>query len=185
MAELRIAVRYALSIIEIGQEHKNLDSIKSDFELIKSVLEGSRELFNLLKSPIIKADQKIKVFESIFQNKLQQQTFIFLRLMINRKREIHLLETCNQVIKIYREINHIVAAKFITATQVDDKILSKVKEVIKRITDKKIEITNQVNPDIIGGFVLQVEDRQIDESISSKFSLLKRELLSNHYESKL
>jgi F-type H+-transporting ATPase subunit delta len=58
--------------------------------------------------------------------------------------------------------------------------------VVKEISGlKTVQLVEKINPDLIGGYILKVNDRQLDESLSSKLRILKAEFTANHYESKI
>ncbi|MEP4375966.1 MAG: F0F1 ATP synthase subunit delta, partial [Algoriphagus sp.] len=59
-------------------------------------------------------------------------------------------------------------------------------QVVKEVSGKKtVQLVEKINPDLIGGYILKVNDRQIDESLSSKLRQLKTQFITNHYESKI
>ena len=67
--------------------------------------------------------------------------------------------------KIYRAANGIIRVKIITAMELSDETMDKIKEFVRRHTDKTIEFVHKVDPSIIGGFILQIGSRQLDASL--------------------
>jgi len=77
-------------------------------------------------------------------------------------------------------------AELSTTYAIDEKLRNQFIEVVKEISGlKTVQLVEKINPDLIGGYILKVNDRQLDESLSSKLRILKAEFSENHYESKI
>jgi len=178
MNEGTITVRYAKALYQVGEESGQLNQIKDDVVNLLLIAEESIEFGELLESPIIKTSEKISVFKTLFEGKLHETIFRFFELLAENKREQFLPDMCRSFLHRFKEKQGIKEAIMTTAQPLEDKYS---KEILAFLTKKfklKIELTQKVNPDIIGGFKLRIDDQQIDASISSKLKKIQNELIN-------
>jgi F-type H+-transporting ATPase subunit delta len=182
MQNPRLASRYAKALIDIAKEQNVLDLVLIDITLIKNTVKSSRDLAVILHSPVIKSDKKIEIFKAIFGTNLQQVTFLFINLLMNKGREANLVEIAESYIKQYNELNKINTVKVTTAAPMDDElkavIMQKIQEQVK---GEKVEIITDVQPELIGGFVLQIGDKFFDASVRRDLNDVKHQFTKNIY----
>ena len=106
--------------------------------------------------------EKMKLFE---KNYIGEAYIKGIRLLIRNHREMYVRSICLMFQKIYRAANGIIRVKIITAMELSDETMDKIKEFVQRHTDKTIEFVHKVDPSIIGGFILQIGSRQLDASL--------------------
>jgi F-type H+-transporting ATPase subunit delta len=176
MSEIRIASRYAKSLIGLATEQGNLDKVYEDIQTIYDTATNSADLVAMLSSPLIKADTKNSILNAIFKDstKLVQ---LFLKKVINARREKFLIEIANQFIAIYNNQKGIAKATVTAATNLDDKSLNQIKAYISnKINKPHVQLTVKTDADIIGGLVINYEDKLLDMSIRSELNKLKQQL---------
>jgi F-type H+-transporting ATPase subunit delta len=139
------------------------------------------DLALLLKNPIINASKKDSILSSIFKGKITDLSLAFLQIITRKKRESYIEEIAKEYVSQYKESKGIKIAKIITASPLDDKLRSEVMDYLTKKTNKKIELAEEINKDIIGGYILRWGDEQIDASISKKLRTLHQEFDSNVY----
>ncbi|MFZ1751929.1 MAG: F0F1 ATP synthase subunit delta, partial [Saprospiraceae bacterium] len=91
MSVSRISGRYAKSLIDLSLERNELEVIKKDMEYFAQAIKN-RDLYLLLKSPIINADKKLSIFKQIFDGKVNKTTMAFFEIIIKKGREMYLPE---------------------------------------------------------------------------------------------
>ena len=176
MSEIRIATRYAQSLIGLATELGNLDGVYEDVITIFNTASKSLELVAMLKSPLVKQDTKKAILSTIFKNSTQV-TQLFLNKIISARREMFLVEIANQFIAIYNEQKGIANATVTSATDLDDKSLDQIKAYIsQKINKPNIQLTVKTDAGIIGGLVIAYEDKLLDMSIKSELNKLKQQL---------
>jgi F-type H+-transporting ATPase subunit delta len=174
MSNIRIAVRYAKSLISLAQENNGLDSLKKDMDLVDATCEGSRELRVFLANPVITKDQKLKVLQQLFSKHVSPLTIALFQMLCRKGRESVLHNIAKEVVQQYYLINGIQEALVKTAAPLDSKQKEALEKQVTLISSgKKPILKEKVAPELIGGFILQVGDRQIDESVSTKLNKLK------------
>ncbi len=175
MNESKITTRYAKAIFELAQENNLLEQIKQDFDLIKQLLEIT-EFQQLIKSPIIPVSQKKAAFSEILKGKVHQYTLDFLLLVIENKREPYLKLMVMDFYELYKKALGITEVHLTTAVDLDDKQKQQFIDILKKNLNTKIDLHHTTDPEIIGGFILRVEDRLLDMSVASQLKQIKKEL---------
>jgi len=181
MANSKVSGRYAKSLMDLAVEKGQLEAVYADARLFIDVA-ADRNFYLMMKSPIIKADKKIRIFEAIFATKLNELTMAFFRIVITKGREFLLREIMQEVIAQYNALKGITAVKFTSAVAVDDTVLNRVKEMITRDGQlKTIEWQTAVNENLIGGFVLEFDNKLFDASVLHDLKSVKKQFLENNY----
>lgn len=182
MSVIRIASRYAKSLIDLADERGALDEVLGDIKSFKQATEN-RDLYLLLKSPIINVSKKQQVFDALFGGKMNELTSAFFKIILNKGREAYLPEIADEFIAQYKKLKHITSVTLVTATPLGAETISKIKQrlVASEATDDHVELLTEVDPNLIGGFVLDFGDQLYDASIAHKLEKLKKEFSSNEY----
>ncbi|HKR05325.1 MAG TPA: ATP synthase F1 subunit delta [Bacteroidia bacterium] len=181
MKGLKLATRYAKSLIDLAAEQKMLERVFDDMKLVNDSCKASRELIVALQSPIIKTDKKQAILKSLFADKVSDVTMRFLNIIAEKKREMFIPEIANSFVSQYKEIKQIKTAEIITAAPLDEKLRANVLDIIKNYTHTEVELHEKVDTDIIGGYILTIEGEQDDTSIKTKINKLKRAFQENLY----
>lgn len=176
MSELRIASRYAKSLVELAENQGNLNLIYDDICSVKEISHSNHDFHALIKSPVISSDVKSKIINNIFK-KSQSLTIQFLNKVIDSRREKLLPEICESFIGMYNNINGIALANVITAMPLDESNIQKIRNYIsKKINKPNVQLEIKVDKGIIGGLIIQYEDKLLDMSIKSELHKLKLSL---------
>jgi len=177
----KVSARYAKSLLDLSIDKGLLEKVYLDMKLIATTCKASNDIQLLLKSPIVKSDKKLVVLNEIFNNKIEQLTLDFIRILTRKKRESFLASIADAFIEQYKEHKSILTAIVTTAQGLDDELRKKVYEVVKKSYDSEIELIEKVDKSIIGGFIIRVGDKQDDTSISRKLKSLYRAFNENPY----
>lgn len=182
MSEFRLASRYAKSVIELAEEKGQLDKVHNDIRLLQQTFRSSKDLVSMLKNPVVYTDKKIRILEMLFKDKINPITYEFLKLVTAKKRENHLPTIVQSFIDQYNKLQEIVTVNFTTPVAVDPALEEKIKEIVRKATGKSnIDLRTKVNPNIIGGYILQYEDKQYDASVFRHLETLDDNFLGNVY----
>jgi F-type H+-transporting ATPase subunit delta len=182
MSVTRIATRYAKSLMELAQEQGKLTQVSADVITLSEAVRN-RDLYLMLKSPIIHGDKKIAVLEAIFKGKFDVLTMAYLELLVNKGREAYLPEISAEFASQYKAFRKITSITVITAAEMSDAVLAelKAKLIASDVTSDNLEIVTQVDPELIGGFVLQFDNKRYDASIAHKLDELRSAFSKNLY----
>jgi F-type H+-transporting ATPase subunit delta len=176
-----ISQRYAKALFDLAQEMNILEKIYKDMLLVQSVIAETSELKRLLASPIIPPGKKSQVLRAIFEKYLDKLSFRFLQLVVKKEREAHLQNIADNFISLYKDFKNILPVKITTAQAIDAEVRQEILDLLKDAEHKTIELEESVNEDLIGGFILNMDDRQYDASLQKKISRLKKDFESNLY----
>ncbi len=185
MSDIRVASRYAKSVIDLAIEKGCLEEVHHDMLSFATICGENRELVALLKSPIVKSDKKYKVLDLIFNGRVNALTLAFLKIITSKGREQALPSIAEEVNNQYNILKGIQKAQVITASPLNDLLRDEFKKIVSGSSNKKVELSEKVDPDLIGGYILRIADQQIDESIQSKLNNIKVKFSSNPFISKL
>lgn len=173
--------RYAKSLIGLSIEKDELEDVYKDMLLISTTVEGSKDLDVLLKSPVVKTDKKQEILTAIFGKEASELTKQFLLLISSRKRESLIGDIATAFVSQYKVFKKIIVSEITSAVKLDDKQKKKILELLNTSESSSVEVIEKINPDIIGGFIVRVDDKQIDASISRKLDDLKQDFSKNPY----
>jgi len=187
MSVKSVSSRYAKSLLELAQEQDKLETIYQDILTVKQLLKN-RELFAAIKSPIIPSDKKIKVMDALLKDKVDDLTLRWIRLIIKKERSEYLLYIAQSFIGQYKDAKNISTVNITSAAPLDDASIAKIKDKLhsEGMIDGEVEIVEKVDPDLIGGFVMEFDGYRYDASISWLLSDLQKDAYTkNFYKSKV
>lgn len=185
MRPIRLATRYAKALFELATEQNIRDEVFADMRLLASICHDNREFTNMLQSPLIRFDKKNSIIRKIFGAHFHEATMAYTDIITRKRREMILDEIAEQYIIMYRESQGIKTARLITPVEADEKLKRYVINMLKEQLNAEIELETSLKPDLIGGFLLEVEGKQMDATIRKKINRLTREFNINIYERRL
>lgn len=182
MSNVRLATRYAKSLLGLAVERNEAEKTFSDMEWLQAICKSNRDFVNLLRSPVIKADAKEKIVAAVSKDNIGLLTGAFIRLLIQKGREGALPEITHAFAQQYKAYKNIYSITLTTASQVSEGLKNEIINHIKSTTDmQNIEMETIVKEDIIGGFVLQAGDKLVDASIAYDLKTIARQFENNDF----
>lgn len=180
MSVIRIASRYAKSLLDLAVEQNKLDRVLEDIEAFQKAMEV-RDLHLLLKSPIVKPSKKGTILKEIFSGKFDELTMAFINIVVSKGRESLLSEIADTFVEQYREMKNISTVQLTTATPWTDAAIADIRKKLlgNDSAQSEVEIIAKVDPELIGGFVLEFEDKLYDASVAHKLDMLRKEFSKN------
>lgn len=185
MQNPRLASRYAKSLISLAQELNQLEVVHTDMLFLQQVMKSNPDVVSLLKSPIIKADKKQKILAAIFEGRISTTTSSFVNLLVSKGRESALAEMTTEFTRQYMLLKNISPVKITTAVALDNATLDVIKRKIASETTQQVQLETAVDPELIGGFVLEANDQLFDASILRDLKDIKQQFNRNIYVSEL
>ena len=180
MEESAITMRYARALFLLAKEKNQLTALKKDTEFISEVCRLSDEFNRFLKNPVIQTSKKIRLMKFIFEGKINELSQNFLILVTRNKREIYIPAICRNTLSLIRSEKNIRTAVMTTAQPVDNEILEKAEKVLEKELGTQVELTGRDNPNIIGGIILRIDDKQYDDSLATRLRKMKQSILKSH-----
>ena len=172
----RISVRYAKAFFETALEDKKADIIYKDVRVFLEAVEIA-DFKLILENPSISPSNKMQIFKDVFKNKVDELSIQFLNLLTKNKREQYLKHISLNFLQLYRKFNGIKHVDITTAFPIDDNLRKEIENIISIKFKTKVELSENVDNSIIGGFIVKVEDNLYDASVTGKLKEVKIELL--------
>jgi ATP synthase, F1 delta subunit len=175
-----ISSRYANALFKQAEEQNIIEEVKNDIQFLTSLCNDSEEFNFLLNIPSISSDKKAKIIESALGKAVQKLTLDFIKLVVNHRRESLMSSMCESYIRKYQTKHGIKEVLLTTAIPMDDDICAKIRNAVETSMNVKAEMKTKVNPDIIGGFILNIDNHlQMDASVASQLEKIKKGILGN------
>jgi F-type H+-transporting ATPase subunit delta len=172
---LRIAHRYAQALMDLGVERNSLEKISEDLIAVETTIRESRPLRAMLASPVVKPDQKLKIFTEIFGQQLHPETLSFVKLLVTKGRAEYLFATAEEFRRMLDTRRNILHADIASAIDLSDEQRLIVQAKLENMTGKRIRPEFRTDPSLVGGFVARIGDRMVDASIRHQLELLREQ----------
>ena len=181
MTNTRVASRYAKSLLELAIEKNALEEIYKDMQLFSKTCQSNYDFLLMLKNPIINHNKKKAILYKVFDGKVNESTLAIFDVITRKNRESVLPAIAEEFINLYRQYNGIDKVVVTSSVPLTSELREKLIKSVKERTGKKVDLTEKVDPNLIGGFVLQIGDRMMDNSIKSKLKALEYEFTDESY----
>jgi len=178
MAQTRAAIRYAKAVLSLANEQNSASKLNDDMKSIVNAVAESKDLSDMLQSPVIHSKVKKATLLEVFPN-MNKLSVKLIDLLVENKR-IDIIDVVAQKINmLFDESQGTQIAKVTTAIPLTKELEAKVLIKVKELTGNDAEVQNTVDESILGGFILRVGDIQYNASIANKLDKLKREFTLN------
>ncbi|WP_299430919.1 ATP synthase F1 subunit delta [uncultured Maribacter sp.] len=178
MSNSRAAVRYAKAILDLAVDNTSVDAVEADMRSIVSTIAESKELRDLLESPVVSGETKKSTLLAVFSGSNTITEGAISNLIANKRISI-LNEVALKYIILNEQLKGKDVAYVTTAVPLTADLEKKVLEKVTKLTGKEVTLENKIDESILGGFVLRVGDLQYDASIANKLNNLQREFTSS------
>ncbi len=165
-----ISVRYARALLKSATRLKQESEVYKELQmLLQSYLQVPQLRFTI-DNPMLSKDKKLALVETAAGGNLSELTKRFMQLVFKEGRESTLQLMAASYITLYRQQNNITRGKLITAVAVSPETEEKMKQKVESKTHGTVEFNTEVDPDIIGGFILEYDTYRMDASVKSKLN---------------
>ena len=179
MLTSKVAKRYAQGLLNFTQESGNTDSVFTEMGDIVKTIEKSKELQSFFASPIIDVKKKVSIALEIFKD-FSPVTKSMLQLIIKQGRESQMQNIAQEFINKVEDMNGVQRITITSASALSSENISNILKSSELVNhDNKFDVKSVINPEILGGYILRVGDQQVDASVKSKLSKLKKEFQLN------
>lgn len=178
MNDSKISVRYSRALFQSALENKILDEVNQDMILISEVCKIA-EAKEFLHSPVIYPSKKQAILHKMFGDNVQKITLSLIDLIVKNGRESFIPAVARVFIHETKKYKGITESVLTTAVKVDDKIKKELTDLVSGVFKTKIELEENIDTEIVGGFILRVDDKYIDASIRNKLRKIRKELMGS------
>ena len=185
MSNYRINTGYAKALFMLSSDTGHLDRVAEDMKLIGSVMADNRELAVVLGNPVVRGDKKNAIVQEIFAPHVCEDTKAFLTFLVRKNRSVNLRGISDAFMTLYRDAKGIVLSDLVTLQPIDDNARAMVTRMVEEYTGKTVELHDRTDPDMLGSFKLEFDNKMYDARIRTKIRKLRIAFAKNEYESKL
>ncbi|GMQ64266.1 ATP synthase F1 subunit delta [Vallitalea maricola] len=175
MAEL-IAKRYGTALFELAVETNQVDLVEEQLKLIKEIFLTEKDFMGVLNHPKVVVENKIAMVENTFDNKIIKEILGLLVIAIKKGRASDLLDIIEYCLDEIDSLKGNAKAYVSSAQELTDEQLESIKNKLEETTGKKIILITDVDETLIGGLMVRIGDRIIDNSIKGKIEAISKEL---------
>jgi F-type H+-transporting ATPase subunit delta len=155
-----------------------LDKVYQDMIFISEICKIV-ETKEFLHSPIIVPSKKEAIFHKMLVGNVEEITLSLIDLIVKNGRESFIPAIARVFIHETKKFKGITDSVLTTAVKVDDKVKKQITDLISEGFKTKVELKENIDPEIVGGFILQIDDNYIDASIRNKLRKIKKELIGS------
>ena len=169
-----MAGRYATALFELALEEHATDAVRADLDRFDALLNESPDLLRVVRSPVFSADEQLKSLTAVLDKAgIAGIPANFLKVLTANRR----LFAARDVIRGYRQLvaSHKgeVTAQVTLAEKPTDAHLAAIKNALKTVTKKDVQVDVKVDPAIIGGLIVKLGSRMVDSSLRTKLNSIK------------
>lgn len=177
----RVAKRYARALFNAAQQLDMVQSVEDDLSAIANLMKNDEKFRDFILSPRIGRDEKLKIAEKLFSDRITALTMQALRLLLEKRREAEFEQVREQYAILRRSEGNVLYA-IVTSTEAlieDEK--KRLTEKLEKQTGKRVETEYRVDKSLIGGIRVSYGNYVLDGSIKGSLrrlrDTLRRDLL--------
>lgn len=173
----RISVRYARALFQLSQEQGCEEAVYDGLtRFAHNYLLAIAQFNEVLADPIVAKEEKVKLMEMAVGEPLNDTLKQFMAFVADQKRENKMPLIAMKFMEMYRAKHHILSTQVTTATELPEATYDKIKAFVKQAFDAEAEIDVKIDPSLIGGFILDIENNRMDASVAGQLNALKNRL---------
>lgn len=175
MVEL-IAKSYGKALYELAVESDKIKEVEEQIKFIKEIWLKETEFVEILNHPEVNIESKVKMVEEIFSDKILDQILGLIVTTIMKGRQNYLIQILDYCLEKFKEYHKIVTAHITSSVELSEEYQSRIKEKLEMITNKKVLLELNVDGSILGGLIIRIGDRIVDNSVKGKLNIMSKEL---------
>lgn len=173
----KISVRYARALFQVAQEQGCEAEVYDGLtRFAHNYLLAIAQFNEVLADPIVVREEKVKLLEMAVGEPIHGCLKQFIAFVADQKREDKMFLIAMKYMEMYREKHHILSTQVTTATQLPEETYDKIKAFVKQTFDADAELDVHIDPSLIGGFILDIENTRMDASVVGQLNALKNKL---------
>jgi F-type H+-transporting ATPase subunit delta len=171
-----ISVRYARALLKSATELKVEEKVYADMIMLAACYVEVADLRATIENPMLLRSEKVRLLTTALGPDANELSKRFIELVLKEGREKVLQFMANSYITFYREQKNIIRGKLTTAAAVSEATEQKMKQMVESRTQGTVEFNTEVDPSIIGGFILEYDTYRMDASVKTRLNNILREL---------
>lgn len=175
-----ISKRYAIALFELAKEKINkIDSLSLEIDVLLNSIENDKDFIKVINHPGISSDEKFNIFSNICKENMSEEILGLISILIKKNREAEITEVFKTFLNLVKEYKGITTAYIYSATKLKEEQILKIKDNLSKKLNKTIIVEVYEKPDLIGGMLINVDGKVIDNSIKKSLNDIKKSLINN------
>lgn len=175
MAEL-ISTTYSTALFDVCVEENKVDEFMNEVGFINETLKNNDEFFEILKTPRININEKKKIIDNVFGDKVNKEIINFIKILIDKRRIGYIIDIANEFERMACEYKGIVKAKAYSSISLSSEQIIKLEKKLSEQSGKTVEIENIIDNSLLGGIMIKFNDVVIDGTLMGKLKSLENNL---------
>ena len=176
MLTSKAAKRYAKAFFDIAQEKSSVEAVAGDFIAVYAAIEQSEEFKAFLKAPLVSSEKRVALLKATLEGKVQALTFEFLEFLVRKNRLDIIDGVALEFSRLLDKVNNVQRISITSAFPMADAEVEAIKSRLQLKLNKTIVAEVKVEPTLIGGFKIQVNDDVYDLSVETQLKMLKQSI---------
>lgn len=176
MSDSVVAFRYAKALIDLANEKGVVELVNKDMTFFEEICNQNDEFKKVMANPIIRHEKKLNILNKIFKNNVHDVTFSIFNVLTKKNRESLIYSIAKEFQNLFNIQNNIQVATVSTVSELTDEQRKSFQKLIADSTGKSVVLQEKVDESLIGGYLLRINDTQIDTSVKKKLNELKLSL---------
>lgn len=169
-----IAGRYASALFELAAEAGQVEAVGRDLKAFDDMIAGSADLDRLVRNPVFTTEQQQAAIGAVLDKvKISGLAGNFIRLLASKRRLFAFRDMVRAYLAIADQKAGVVRAEVTVADTMSEKNRKAVQEALNSVTGKNVQISERIDPSIIGGLIVKLGSRMVDSSLRTKLNSLK------------
>ena len=172
----QVARRYAEALFELAEENDILSDMYTEIFDLKNIIKENNGLYDVLRSPFVKSDEKKQVIDAIFGGQVSEYGLNFLKVLVDNQRITELEGIVAAYRGLFNDKNGIAEGTVTTVVALESEKILELEQKLSAIYNKKVKLENIIDKDILGGVLVRIGNEEIDGSVKSRLNDLKNSL---------
>ena len=165
-----ISTRYARALLRTATDAKLEDQVYHDMMTVAQSYIEVPQLRHTIAGPMLPKEKKQALLEAAAGEKAAELTRSFISLVLKEDRETVMQFIANSYVTLYRKQKNLIRGKLTTPARVSAQIEQKMRHLVEKNTQGTVEFETEIDPDIIGGFILEYDTYRMDASVKTKLN---------------
>jgi F-type H+-transporting ATPase subunit delta len=177
LSDSKVAKRYVRALFFAAQDANIVDAISADMEMITGLWNANTDFQRAFTSPLISIESKKKILSEVFEGNMNAMSLNFLNLLIDKRREAIIPELDREFRLLYDEAQGLIRATALVAVDLDESRRERLLNGLRQRTGKRVELEVRLDPSIIGGVVVRMQDTIIDGSVRGALERMRLKMM--------
>ncbi len=176
--EHQVPKRYAQALFNAAKAQNKVDEISEELTAIRNAISTDDSLIDFLTAPQVTDEAKFELIDSVFKGQFSELVYSFIKLTVDKRRAQYIRSIIETYTFLVEEEKGILRARVTTAVPLELDLRDKLRKKLESITGKEIRIYPDVDKNIIGGVIINMNNRVVDDSVRDKLATIKEDLMS-------